>query len=211
MRSEHIEIPRLGALSRHAGRHVIEASLIPLALFYSTLTFVGSTAALLTALAWSYLALGRRLVTGQRLPGLLLLGAFGLTARTLVALGTGSLFLYFLQPTLTSAVVACLFLASLLTASPMALRLATDVCPLPGDVLALPVVRRYFFRLTVLWAGVQLASAGLTITLLMSQPVGTYVWAKQVTSLGLTGTAIAVSVLWFKQSMRRNGIMVVHR
>jgi len=211
MRSEHIEIPRLGALSRHAGRHVIEASLIPLALFYSTLTFVGSTAALLTALAWSYLALGRRLVTGQRLPGLLLLGAFGLTARTLVALGTGSLFLYFLQPTLTSAVVACLFLASLLTASPMALRLAADVCPLPGDVLALPVVRRYFFRLTVLWAGVQLASAGLTITLLMSQPVGTYVWAKQVTSLGLTGTAIAVSVLWFKQSMRRNGIMVVHR
>ena len=131
--------------------------------------------------------------------------------RTLVALGTGSLFLYFLQPTLTSAVVACLFLASLLTASPMALRLAADVCPLPGDVLALPVVRRYFFRLTVLWAGVQLASAGLTITLLMSQPVGTYVWAKQVTSLGLTGTAIAVSVLWFKQSMRRNGIMVVHR
>ena len=211
MRSEHIEIPRLGALSRHAGRHVIEASLIPLALFYSTLTFVGSTAALLTALAWSYLALGRRLVTGQRLPGLLLLGAFGLTARTLVALGTGSLFLYFLQPTLTSAVVACLFFASLLTASPMALRLAADVCPLPGDVLALPVVRRYFFRLTVLWAGVQLASAGLTITLLMSQPVGTYVWAKQVTSLGLTGTAIAVSVLWFKQSMRRNGIMVVHR
>ena len=211
MRSEHIEIPRLGALSRHAGRHVIEASLIPLALFYSTLTFMGSTAALLTALAWSYLALGRRLVTGQRLPGLLLLGAFGLTARTLVALGTGSLFLYFLQPTLTSAVVACLFLASLLTASPMALRLAADVCPLPGDVLALPVVRRYFFRLTVLWAGVQLASAGLTITLLMSQPVGTYVWAKQVTSLGLTGTAIAVSVLWFKQSMRRNGIMVVHR
>ena len=211
MRSEHIEIPRLGALSRHAGRHVIEASLIPLALFYSTLTFVGSTAALLTALAWSYLALGRRLVTGQRLPGLLLLGAFGLTARTLVALGTGSLFLYFLQPTLTSAVVACLFLASLLTASPMALRLAADVCPLPGDVLALPVVRRYFFRLTVLWAGGQLASAGLTITLLMSQPVGTYVWAKQVTSLGLTGTAIAVSVLWFKQSMRRNGIMVVHR
>ncbi|HEY1281100.1 MAG TPA: VC0807 family protein [Acidimicrobiales bacterium] len=211
MRAEHIEIPRLGALSRHAGRHVVEASLIPLALFYLTLTFVGSTAALLTALAWSYLALGRRLVTGQRLPGLLLLGAFGLTARTLVALGTGSLFLYFLQPTLTSAVVACLFLASLLTASPMALRLAADVCPLPGDVLALPVVRQYFVRLTVLWAGVQLASAGLTITLLMSQPVGTYVWAKQVTSLGLTGTAIAVSVLWFKQSMRRNGIMVVHR
>jgi hypothetical protein len=54
-------------------------------------------------------------------------------------------------------------------------------------------------------------SAGLTIGLLMSQPVGTYVWAKQVASLSLTGTAIAVSVLWFKQSMRRHGILVVHR
>jgi len=211
MRAEHIEIPRLGALSRHAGRHVIEASLIPVVLFYVMLTFVGSTAALLPALAWSYVALGRRVVTGRRLPGLLLLGACGLTARTTVALGTGSLFLYFLQPTLTSAVVALLFLASLPTDSPMAQRLAADVCPLPGDVLALPAVRRYFFHLTVLWAGVQLTSAGITMALLMSQPVGTYVWAKQVTSLTLTGSAIAVSVLWFKQSMRRNGIMVVHR
>ena len=111
MLAEPIEIPRLRTLSRHAGGHVVEATLVPLALFYTALTVSGSTAALLSALAWSYLAIGRRLLTGRRVPGLLLIGAFGLTARTAVALGTGSLFLYFLQPTLTSAVVAGIFLA----------------------------------------------------------------------------------------------------
>ena len=93
----------------------------------------------------------------------------------------------------------------------MAERLAVDVVPLSGDVLAHPAVRQYFTRLTVLWAGVQLANAAATVALLVSQPVGTYVWARQVTSMALTGSAIAVSVLWFKQSMRRHGIMVVQR
>jgi uncharacterized membrane protein len=210
MLADRIEIPRLTTLSRHAGRHVIEASLIPLALFYGALTVSGTSTALLVALGWSYLAIGRRLVRRRRVPGVLLLGAFGLTARTAVAFGTGSTFLYFLQPTLTNVAVAIIFLASLASGTPMVERLASDFCPLPSPVLAQPPVRRYFNGATVLWAGVQLANAGLTIGLLLSQPVRTYVWARSVSSWVMTSTAIAVSALWFKQSMRRNGIAVVH-
>jgi uncharacterized membrane protein len=195
-------------LSRNASRHVIEASLIPLALFYGALVFSGKSTALLVALGWSYLAIGRRLVRRRRVPGLLLLGALGLTARTVVAFGTGSLFLYFLQPTLTNVAVAGIFLASLASGTPMVERLASDFCPLPEPIQA--PVRRYFHGATVLWAGVQLANAGLTIGLLMSQSVQTYVWARSVSSWVITASAIAISTVWFKQSMRRNGILVVH-
>jgi hypothetical protein len=89
-------------------------------------------------------------------------------------------------------------------------RLVSDFCPLPTAVLAQPPVRRYFHDATVLWAGVQLVNAGLTVGLLVSQPVHTYVWARSVSSWVITGSAIALSTLWFKQSMRRNGIAVVY-
>lgn len=205
-----VEIPRLRSLARHASRHVLEATLIPLGLFYLALALAGIWAALVAALAWSYLAVGRRLATRQRVPGLLVLGAFGITARTAISAATGNVFVYFLQPTLTTVGIAGLFLLSLPTGRPMAERLAADFCPLPPRFLAHPGVRRFFLRLTVLWGFVQLANAGLTLLLLLSQPLETFVWAKSLTSLALTGTAIAVSALWFRRSMRNHGIRVVH-
>ena len=43
---------------------------------------------------------------------MLLIGALLMTARTVIALMTGSVFLYFLQPTLGTFMVAGLFLVS---------------------------------------------------------------------------------------------------
>jgi Protein of unknown function (DUF3159) len=210
MLASHIEVPGLRTLSRHAGGHLVEATLIPLVLFYGGVTLFGTVTALVVALCWSYLAIARRLVVRRRVPGLLLLGAFGLTARTAVALATGSLFLYFLQPTLTKVAVAAIFLASIPAGSPMAGRLAADFCPLPDALLCDPPVRRFFNRLTVLWAGVQLASASIAVALLVSQPTATYLWTRSLASWVLTAGAIAVSAFWFKRSMRRHGLTVVH-
>lgn len=205
-----VEIPRLRTLSRHAGRHLIEATLIPLALFYGAITLCGQVTALLLALGWCYLAVARRLVTGRRVPGLLALGALGVTARTIMALSTGSLFLYFLQPTLTNGLIGAIFLASIASRAPMAERLAADFCPLPRAFLSHPPVRQFFNRITLLWAGVQLGNAGITIVLLVSQPVTTFLWTRSVVSLFVTASAIAVSVVWFKRSMRRHGVTIAH-
>jgi hypothetical protein len=210
MLNSHVEIPRLRTLSGHAGRHVIEATLIPLALFYGAITVFGQVTALLVALGWCYLAIGRRLLTHRRVPGVLLLGAFGLTARTALALGTGSLFLYFLQPTLTNVLLGGIFLVSLASRAPMAERLAADFCPFPRAFLSHPPVRRFFNRVTLLWAGVQLANAAITIVLLVSQPVTTFLWTRSVMSTTVTAAAIAVSVVWFKRSMRHHGVTVAH-
>jgi hypothetical protein len=206
---DRIEIPRLSTLARHAGSHVVEATVIPVGLFYAGLWLVGLWGALLIGLGWSYSAIGRRLITRQRVPGLLVLGAFGLTLRTVMAFATGSVFVYFLQPTLTTVVIAAVFLFSLPTGRPMAERLAADFCPLPKLFLAHPGVRRFFIRLTLLWTFVQLVNAAVTVTLLVSQPVATYVWAKTVTSAVITVSAVVVSTFWFRRSMHNHGFTVV--
>ena len=146
----HFEIPRLRTLARHAVPHVIEGTVVPLALFLLTLHFVGVWGAVLIGMGWTYIAVGRRLVTGQRVPGILLLAAVTITARTAVAIASGSVVVYFLQPTLGTALVACAFLLSVPLGKPLAERLERDFCPIPSGVLAQAPVRRFFMQMTLL-------------------------------------------------------------
>jgi hypothetical protein len=195
-------VPHLAALARHATPPLLEATLIPLGLFYGGLQLFGLWGALLAALVWSYTALLRRLVTGRRVSGMLVLGIVGLTARTALALATGSAFLYFLQPTVGTGLVASVFLGSVLLGRPLALRLATDFLPLPEALLARHGVRRFFQRVSLLWAAAFLANAGISLWLLVSQSLATFLWSRTVASLALTGLAVAVSTWWFRRSVR---------
>ncbi|MBI2169418.1 MAG: hypothetical protein HYU28_07960 [Actinobacteria bacterium] len=203
-----IEIPKLRALVRHALPNVVEATLAPLAVFYGAMWAIGVWGALGAALVWSYGAIGFRLVTGRRVPGILLLGAFGLTARTVVALASGSTFVYFLQPSLGTVAVAGTFLMSVPAGRPLAQHLAVDFCPLPEAFMAHPHVQVFFARISVLWGFVFLANAATTVWLLMSQSIGVYLLAKTVTGWALSGSAIGISAWWFLRSMRGEGIAV---
>ncbi|HZD73504.1 MAG TPA: VC0807 family protein [Actinomycetota bacterium] len=194
--------PRLPALARHALPHLLEATLIPLGLFYGGLQLFGLWAALLAALVWSYTSLLRRVVLRRRVPGMLVLGIAGLTARTALALATGSAFLYFLQPTVGTGLVATLFLGSVLLGRPLALRLAADFLPLPEALLVRRGVRRFFQRVSLLWAAVFLANAGISLWLLVSQSLATFLWTRTVASLTLTGLAIVASTWWFRRCVR---------
>jgi intracellular septation protein A len=197
-----LPIPRLAALARYATPHLLEATLIPLGLFYGGLQLFGLWGALLAALIWSYTSLLRRLVTRRRVPGILMLGIVGLTARTALALATGSAFLYFLQPTVGTGLVASVFLGSVLLGRPLALRLAADFLPLPEALLAHHGVRRFFLRVSLLWAAVFLANAGISLWLLVSQSLATFLWTRTVASVTLTCLAVAVSTWWFHRCVR---------
>jgi hypothetical protein len=207
MHSETWEIPRLRSLARHAVPHVVEATIIPLTIFYLSLWLIGVWGALLAALGWSYAAVARRLVMRRRVPGILVLGSLALTVRTVVAFGSGSVYVYFLQPTLGTMVVAAAFLLSVPAGRPLAERLAADFCPLPQSLLATPAVRRFFMRISLLWALTNMLNAVVTLWLLVSQDLATYLVAKTVTSWVITGAAIAISAVWFKRSMRRHGVL----
>src|SRR5438067_8351944 len=125
-----VEIPRLRTMARHAVPHLIEATFIPLVLFYTFLWTAGVWGALIAALAWSWCAIIRRVVTGQRIPGILVLGTLGITARTVAAFASGSVFVYFLLPSLTTIDIARASLVSVTDGRRLAVRLTDASVPL---------------------------------------------------------------------------------
>ena len=68
-------------------------------------------------------------------------------------------------------------------------------------------VRRFFLQISLLWAFTGFLNASLALWLQFSQSVGTFVLAKSLSSAGLTVLAIVISVLWFKRSMTRAGVI----
>ena len=199
--------PSLRLLARNAVAPVMEGVVVPLALFYLFMWVVGIWGAMAVALIWSWGAVAYRVARNERVSGLLLLAALGMTVRTILSVSTQSVFFYFLQPTLGTVVVAGAFLLSVPAGRPLAARLAEDFLPMPDAFRDHPAVRRYFLRITVLWALVQLANAALGFWLLISQPVPVFLAAKTAGTLVLTGTAIGVSAFVFFRSMRHHGLL----
>jgi hypothetical protein len=190
MTSVHMEIPDLRTVLRHALPRFFEGTVMPLVLFLVGLRVLGIGGAMAAGLAWVYAAIGLRLVMRRRIPGILLIGALTLTARTVVALAAHSVVVYFLQPSLATMLVAGAFLLSVPLDRPLAGRLAADFCPLPTEMHTNTHVRRFFRHVSLLWAFAQTINASLTIWLLFSQSLGTFVVLRTVVSAGVTVGAI---------------------
>ena len=99
------EIPRLSTMARHALPRVLECSIIPFAIFLAVFKLGGFVAAVFAGLAWTYAATFRHVQGGGRVPGLLVLAITTMSARAIVAAATGSAALYFIQPTIGTALV----------------------------------------------------------------------------------------------------------
>jgi hypothetical protein len=197
-----IDLPRLRDLAPHALPRLVESTLIPLGLFYLFLHVVGTWGAIIAGVAWCYASILRRLIQGEKMPGMLVITALGVTIRLGVALVSGSVFVYFLQGNLSAIALAGAFLLSALAGKPLVERLAQDLCPLPATFVAHPTVKRAFARLTLLWASIHLVSAILTIWLLMSTPIAVYVAVKTPISMTLTWVGAAISILWFRRTTK---------
>ena len=128
------------AVVRRAGPRLIEASLIPTALFYCCLVFAGIGVAYAAALIWLYSALLVRLVRSGRVSPLLILAAVGITIRTILSVAQDSSFLYFVQPVLGSVVAGVVFLGSIALGRPIVHALAHDFWPLTPEMLDCPGV-----------------------------------------------------------------------
>jgi len=180
---------------------LIEATLIPSALFYAFLVVAGPNQAMCAALAWAYGSVLRRLVSRQRVPAVLQLAVTGLTMRTIVGLLSGT-FMYFLQPVATTMALSVVFLISLRYGAPIIARMAADFCPLDDEIRARPGVTRLFSGLTLMWAGVHLVSAGITFAMLLTLPTATFVALRLIVSLTITLGAVVLTVLWAMRTAR---------
>jgi len=208
MDAVHLDMPDLRTVARHAVPRVVEGTIVPLALFLVFLHVAGVWGAMTAGLAWVYAAIAVRLVRRRPVPGVLLLGAVTLTARTAVALVSGSVLVYFLQPSLGTVLVAGAFLLSVPLDRPLAAKLAADFVPLSTEMHANTHVRRFFRHVSLLWAFAQMLNAGLTIWLLLTQSLSTFVIARSAVSISVTVLAIGASMLLFRRRMACNGITV---
>lgn len=203
-----IHLPSPLTSLQHSLPALIEGVVGPFVVFYVLLLVAGLKGALIGGLVWCYAAMVRHVLRRRRPPGTVMLGAAILTARTAIAFATGSTFIYFAQPTLGTALVALLFLATAVVKRPLVEKLAKDFCPLDPAVLARPAVRRFFLQISVLWGGVLLTNAGLVFWMLLTSSLKAFVLERTATSWSMTALAVVCSTAWFFRAMRREGLHV---
>lgn len=194
---------------RRSGPHLIEATLIPGALFYCSLVVIGLGAAVVAALLWSYAAMTVRLLRHRPIPPLLVLGVIGISIRTVAAVASGSTFVYFAQPILGALLMACVFVVSVVIGRPLVERLAIEFWPLTPEIMGRTAVARLFRSLTFVWAAVNLATATITLALYAALPLATFVVLKQLASLAITAIGVFVTIDWSVRTARREGLVPV--
>ncbi|MEX0666410.1 MAG: VC0807 family protein [Acidimicrobiia bacterium] len=202
-----VRIPSFVQLARRAIPQILEGVLIPLGLFLITMRFFGIWPAIVAGLGWEAAAISRRLLTGRRVSGIMIVGALMLTTRSVLSLATGSTFVYFAQPILGAALVASAFLLSVVIGQPLARRFASDYCFIPDHVQDDKRVHAFMVRCSMMWAAVGFANTAITLWLLLSQSTTTFIMAKTLLSWVLFLGPVAASVFWFRRSMTRFGLV----
>jgi hypothetical protein len=194
------------AVLRRMVPFLIEATLIPTALFYVFLLTLELKWAILSALCWTYAAVGRRLLAHSPIPGLLVLATMGISVRTTIFLFNHNHFVYFFQPILRTVTTAVFFAMSVLIGRPLVARFANDFCPLSVDVQNRPAVMQLFRRLTYLWAGVNVVAAAASLTLLLTVPVVVFVGTATVSAWIITCSGVVLTVSDSVRTARSEGL-----
>jgi intracellular septation protein A len=203
-----VALPGLMSLARQAVPRLLEAVIIPLALFYAALAAFGLNGALAAVLAWAYGNLALRRLCGRPLSASMMLATVAITVRVALAAWSGSALVYFLQPELGTICFSMVFLASVRLRRPLVGKLIGEYVRLPRAVMAHARIRRCFVQLTLLWALVLLANATLSIWLLLSVPLGTYLLVRPIAVAAISVLAFTCSVALFLRALRRLGLQV---
>ncbi|MFC5183765.1 VC0807 family protein [Actinomadura harenae] len=197
------ELPRLAELLRHAAPRFVEGVIAPVAVFYAAFALFGLNGGLVAAVAWVYGGIAWRCARGHGLTGMLVLAALGVTVRAGLAAATHSALVYFLQPTLGTLLVSLSFLASVPLRRPLAQKLATDMVPMPEPFLRHVRVRRFFSRVSLLWASVFLANAAISLWMLLHQSITVFLWVRTSLVAAIGAVAVVVSVWGFRRCAGR--------
>lgn len=202
-----VTLPRLTALARQAAPKLLEGVVAPLAVFYLAMVVLGFKWALVATVAWVYLGVAWRLVRRVKVPATMWLAAFAITIRALVSFWTGTWMWFFIQPEMGTICISMAFLASVRLNKPIVQKLTLDYIHLPSAVLKHERIRRFFARITLLWAFVLLMNSTLSIALavyesLFGSLAGFMLLRTSAVAL-ISGAAIAFSIFAFKRVLHR--------
>ncbi|GII84846.1 hypothetical protein Ssi03_28360 [Sphaerisporangium siamense] len=195
-------LPRLSVLVRHAVPRVLEGMILPVAIFYVGFLVAGERGGVGMAVAWVYGGAVLRLVRRQPVPGTVLLAMLAVTVRAVLTLVTGDLLIFFLQPTLGVYAASLAFLGTAAAPRPLIQRVTTDLVPLPEHLTHHPRMRRFFVHLSLLWGTVQFANGSLSLWLLLSESIETYLIVRTAAVAVLMVLAALASLLAFRRVLR---------
>ncbi|MER7505856.1 VC0807 family protein [Nonomuraea pusilla] len=202
-----VTLPRLTALARQAAPKLLEGVVAPLVVFYTAMVVLGFKWALVATVGWVYAGVGWRLVRRVKVPATMYLAAFAVTVRALVAFWTGTWLWFFIQPECGTICISIVFLASVRLNRPLVQKLTLDYIHLPSAVLKHERVRRFFARITLLWAFVLLANSTLSIALAVYEWLGGSLGAFMILRTSavavISGAAICFSLYAFKRLLNR--------
>ncbi|MEV0233534.1 VC0807 family protein [Nonomuraea sp. NPDC050786] len=202
-----VTLPRLTALARQAAPKLLEGVVAPLAVFYLAMMVLGFKWALVATVAWVYLGVAWRLIRRVRVPATMFLAAVAITVRALVAFWTGTWMWFFIQPEMGTICISMAFLASVRLNRPLVQKLTLDYIHLPSAVLKHERVRRFFARITLLWAFVLLTNSTLSILLAVHEylagSLGAFMVLRTSAVAVISGLAIAFSIFAFKRVLHR--------
>ena len=136
----------------------------------------------------------------------MLLASVGITARTVLALASGSTFVYFAQPVLGKVALSAILIVSVLSGRPLVTRFAHDFCLMAPEIDSRPAIVKLYRRLTYLWVVVNLAAAGVTVTLLLTTPARVFVAVTPVAGTILTAAGVALTVSASVRTARSEGL-----
>ncbi|WP_248959855.1 VC0807 family protein [Sphaerisporangium perillae] len=205
----HPVLPRIPDLIRHAAPRVLEGMILPVAVFYAGLLVAGVNGGLAMAVTWVYGGVALRLIRRQKVPGTVLLAMLAITVRAALALVTGDVVIYFLQPTLGVYCASLAFLTTAAAPRPLIQRVTTDLVPLPDHLVHHPRMRRFFVHLSLLWGTVQFVNGSLSLWLLFSESIETYLIVRTAAVAVLMVFAALASLLAFKRALRL--VQAAHR
>jgi hypothetical protein len=177
---------------------VLELTVAPLVLFTVAVQLVGMDVAVLAPPAWSLVGVVRRLLRGRRVPGLLALGAATATTKAVLAVVTGNVALYLLQPTITSALVGTVFALSIPLRRPLAHRIVADLTG--SDDVGDDRRSRFLSQATGLWAAVKLTNAAIGAWLYCTMSQAAYVPARTACTWTVTAVGAALIAAWWQRS-----------
>lgn len=186
--------PTLRTVIRRTATSLAIAVLVPAVLFATTLALVNISAAVVVGLAWMIAVTGMRRARGLPVSVLLLLTLGIMVVRSTFTLATGNTFVYFVQPVVSDACIATIFLGSLLTQRPIVARLAPDFYPMTREMSARPAIERLLWQLTLMWGLVIIVKGSVTLWLLTSLSTVDFVLLKGPVIFTLTLLAAAATI-----------------
>lgn len=203
-----IEMPGWRPIVRQVLARTVLVSLLPMAVFYTTLSLYGVRAAALVTAGLYYVGLLSRVIRRQPVLAAALLAAGLLALRTIIVFITGSAFIYFLQPVAGTVAVATAFAATALAGRPVLERLAHEFCPIAPELSHHLRSAQFFNWLSLVWTVTYGINAVGTVWLLTTSSLHGFIMVKAFLGPLLTSTAALITFLLFRSTVRRRNLRI---